>query len=288
VQIDGPHGRLDVEIGGPVEGEAVLMHSGTPGAGRLFALWVDAGAERGLRHVAYSRPGYGDSARHAGRSVADCAADVAAVADALGLERFFTVGASGGGPHALACAALLPERVLSAATIGGVAPAEAEGLDWLAGMGEENVVEFGAAREGEAALRRLLEREAEHMIATPISSLHAAFGDLVSEVDREALTEDFAAYLHECLRLGLAHGIDGWLDDDFAFMRDWGFELADITRPVTVWHGLHDRFVPPAHGEWLAAHVRGAHAQLLADQGHLSLALASYGEILDGLVASGR
>ena len=103
----------------------------------MYAPLVELGAERGLRHVVYLRPGYGDSERCPGRAVADCAADTAAIADWLGVERFYTAGRSGGGPHALACAALLPDRVIAAATIAGVAPEDAEGLDWLAGMGQE-------------------------------------------------------------------------------------------------------------------------------------------------------
>src|SRR5476649_965370 len=114
LQIEGPAGRLDVELSGPADGEVVVFHTGTPSAGSLFGPTVDAGTQRGLRHVAYSRPGYGTSERWAGRSVADCALDVAAILDALGIERFFTVGMSGGGPHALACAAILPERVIAA------------------------------------------------------------------------------------------------------------------------------------------------------------------------------
>jgi pimeloyl-ACP methyl ester carboxylesterase len=157
LQIDGARGRLDVELGGPDDGQVVVFHTGTPSAGTLFASMIDAGSERGLRHVVYSRPGYGTSQRAAGRSVGDCALDVAAIADALGIERFFTVGWSGGGPHALACAALLPERVIAAATIASVAPRSAEGLDWLAGMGQENLDEFAAAEAGEEQLLAFLE-----------------------------------------------------------------------------------------------------------------------------------
>ena len=145
----------------------VLFHTGTPDDRPLFAPLVEAGVERGLRHLSYSRPGYGDSDRNAGRTLADCADDVSAIADALGVEAFFTVGWSGRGPHALACAALLPERVRAAATIASVAPRRAAGLDWLAGMGEENLAEFAAAEAGEEELRAYLETEAESLAAVP-------------------------------------------------------------------------------------------------------------------------
>lgn len=252
----------------------------------MYGPLVDLGAERGLRHVVYSRPGYGSSDRCAGRSVADCALDVAAIADALGIERFFTAGGSGGGPHALACAALLPERVIAAATIASVAPRHADGLDWLEGMGQENLDEVAAAEAGEEELLAFIEPIREEMMAATGTELYAVLGDLLSEVDRSALTGEYADYIADSGRVGLAAGVYGWLDDDMALMRDWGFELEDISGPVTIWQGAQDRMVPFAHGEWLAAHVPGAQARLLSGHGHLSLALAHYGELLDDLIES--
>ncbi len=285
-QVTGPRGRLDVEVSGPRDGRALVFHSGTPSGGTMYGPLVDLGAERGLRHVVYSRPGYGSSDRCAGRSVADCALDVAAIADALGIERFFTAGGSGGGPHALACAALLPERVIAAATIASVAPRHADGLDWLEGMGQENLDEVAAAEAGEEELLAFIEPIREEMMAATGTELYAVLGDLLSEVDRSALTGEYADYIADSGRVGLAAGVYGWLDDDMALMRDWGFELEDISGPVTIWQGAQDRMVPFAHGEWLAAHVPGAQARLLSGHGHLSLALAHYGELLDDLIES--
>src|SRR5580700_1871676 len=183
LQIAGSGGRrLDVELSGPDEGRPLIFHNGTPMAGRMFAPMVAQGAERGVRHIAYSRPGYCGSERDAGRTVADCARDVAAIADELGIERFFTVGWSGGGPHALACAALLPQRVLAAATLAGVAPANASGLDWTAHMGAENLTEFAAAEAGEAELLAFLEREGSELASASAADLRAAFGELISDV----------------------------------------------------------------------------------------------------------
>jgi pimeloyl-ACP methyl ester carboxylesterase len=279
--------RLDVTIAGPDGGEVVLAHSGTPSSGRIFAALLDAGAERGLRQVAYARPGYVDSTRNAGRSVADCVADVQAIADELAFDRFHTVGSSGGGPHALACAALLPDRIISAATVAGAAPHEAEGLDWSGGMGAENIEEMGLAEQGADALGPWLEREAERMLQSSPEELHEALGDLVSDVDRAALTGEYAKHLHSTMRDSVRHGVWGWLDDDLAFVRPWGFDLDAIRVPVTVWHGAQDRFVPLPHGEWLAGHVPGARARLLADHGHLSLSVAHYGDVLDDLLSAG-
>jgi pimeloyl-ACP methyl ester carboxylesterase len=289
MEIKGSAGRtLEVEVAGLESGQAVLFHTGTPCAGRLYAANVKAGADRGLRHITYSRPGYGRSPRHAGRTIADCVPDVAAIADHLGVGRFFTIGASGGGPHALACAALLGERVLAAATIGGVAPYQAEGLDWQAGMGEENLEEFAAARAGGEQLIEFLEAACHEVAHAEGPQLRAVLGDLLSDVDREALSGEYADYLAACSRAAVENGVWGWFDDDIAHLSAWGFDLAATQRPVTIWQGGQDRFVPPAHGAWLASRIPGARPQLRPEHGHLSLSLGAYGEVLDELIASAR
>jgi pimeloyl-ACP methyl ester carboxylesterase len=288
LRLAAPDGRvLDVELVGPGDGPALILHVGTPSAGKLFAPMARAGAERGLRHVTYSRPGYGESTRAPARSVADCAVDVVALADRLGIERFFTAGWSGGGPHALATAALLPDRVIAAATIASPAPRRAAGLDWYEGMGSENVEEFGAAESGEAQLQAYLEQHAPEIAHATGAELHAGLGDLLSEVDGGVLTGEFADYLASCFRAALSQGIWGWFDDDLAFVRDWGFDLGSTSVPVDIWHGGQDRFVAFGHGAWLAEHVSGATAHLHREHGHLSLVVGSYGGVLDALIAHG-
>jgi len=260
---------------------------GTPSLANMYAPLVELGAARGIRHVVYMRPGYGESERCEGRLVADCAADVTAVADALGVGRFYTAGRSGGGPHALATAALLPDRVIAAATIAGCAPRYAEGLDWLDGMAQENIDEIAAADAGEKELLAFIEPFREKLVSASPEDMHAEFGDLLSDVDRSVMTGEFAEYEAQATRAGMQHGVWGWFDDDLELIRDWGFELSDISCPVTIWQGAQDRMVPLAHGEWLAAHIPGARAKLLLDHGHLSLALGHYGEFLDDLMAGG-
>jgi pimeloyl-ACP methyl ester carboxylesterase len=278
--------RLAVFVAGPEDGEAIIVHGGTPDGRPLFSANVEEGTRRGLRHISYQRPGYGGSERLPGRSVADCAGDVAAIADALEIETFFVAGASGGGPHALACAALLPARVRAAATIASVAPIDAEGLDWLDGMGDENIHEFAAMEAGPKALENFLETEAENYRSVRGEEVLHALGDLISDADRPALTGDFADHLAASIREALRNGIWGWFDDDMAFNRNWGFDLAGIEVPVAIWQGDDDRFVPPPHGRWLAENVAGAAAHLSPGEGHLSLNISSYGEILDGLLAA--
>ncbi len=285
--IPTPDGRqLEVRIAGPADGRILLFHHGTPGAGLPSPSWVAAAAERNLRHVCVVRPGYGESTRNAGRSIADVGADVTIVLDALGAARVLTLGVSGGGPHALATAAVLPDRVAAAATIGSVAPYEADGLDFLAGMGAENVEEFGAAVAGPAELAAFLEAAAPAFATASGGQIAQAFGDLVPDVDRAALTGEMADSIAADIRASLRNGTWGWHDDDLAFTRPWGFDLASIRVPVTVWQGEQDRMVPYAHGRWLAGRIPGVHARLLAEHGHLSLQADSIGMVFDELIAA--
>jgi pimeloyl-ACP methyl ester carboxylesterase len=278
---------VEAIVAGPEDGTPLLMHHGTPGsANELWPSHLEQAAARGLRLIEYTRPGAAGSDRDAGRTVRSCAADAAAVADALGAERFLTVGGSGGGPHALACAALLPNRVLAAATIAGIAPADADGLDWLDGMGEENLEEFAAARSGPVELEAFISRWESELRTITGSQVLESLGELVSPPDAAVLTGAYADFAAAGIRHSLSSGIWGWFDDDLAILGDWGFDLREIEVPVSVWQGRQDRFVPPAHGDWLAAHVAGAKAHLLDDHGHMSLALAVFGDILDELLRS--
>ncbi|HTO26135.1 MAG TPA: alpha/beta fold hydrolase [Gaiellaceae bacterium] len=270
--IAAPDGRVlhAVEDGDP-SGFPVVVHHGTPGCALLHERHVEDAAAHGIRLVAYDRPGYGGSSRHAGRSVGDAAADVATIADALGFERLATWGISGGGPHALATAALLPDRVVAAASLAAVAPYDADGLDFLEGMGEMNIEEFHAALEGEAAIRPFHERAAPEFVAAGPGGLKDELATLLSPVDAAELDDDVAAHMYESFARGLANGVDGWVDDDLAFAAPWGFDVAEIAVPLLLWQGVEDRFVPPGHGRWLAARIPGVEARVTPDDGHLTL-----------------
>jgi pimeloyl-ACP methyl ester carboxylesterase len=286
VLIDLNDGRwLEVLVVGPVDGQALVLHLGTPAGPVDVPALTGPAASRGLRTVICGRPGYAGSTPRPGRSVADAAGDVAVVLDRLGYDRFVTLGWSGGGPHALACAALLPERCAAAATLAGVAPYDADGLDWFAGMGPENVAEFGAAVAGPDALAAYLGREAAGLTEVTGGEVATALGGLVSPVDVDALTGAFADSLAAAFRAAVSTGIAGWRDDDLAFVRPWGFDLSTIDVPVTVWQGGEDRMVPPSHGAWLGAHVSGARAHLNPDAGHVSL-VNDAAPILDDLLAA--
>jgi pimeloyl-ACP methyl ester carboxylesterase len=285
IKAETPAGRtLDVYVDGPEGAVPLLFQNGTPSSGQLFAPFVEAASQRGLRMVSFSRAGYGGSTRNPGRRVADVVPDVAAVLDRLGAHRFYTLGWSGGGPHALAGAAMLPERLIGAATVGGLAPYDAEGMDWMAGMGEENIAAFSAALAGETKLRMFLAEVGPSFAAITADEVSARLGNLVADVDRSGISGESAAWLAEVFRESVRNGIWGWLDDELAFVRPWGFELGAITVPVAIWQGMQDRNTPFAHGEWLALHIPGVHPHLLPEHGHLSLGVDSFGRILDDLL----
>ncbi len=285
--IDLPDGRfLDVDVSGPEDGFPLVFHHGTPGSVRQFRAIQRAAHDRGLRLVTYSRPGYGASTRQSGRRIVDAAADVTAVLAHLGARRCIVAGWSGGGPHALATGARLREQVAGILVIAGIAPYDAEDLDFLDGMGEQNIIEFGLAIEGEQAIRPSHEADAVGLRDTDAAGLIEGLATLLPDVDRAVLTaefgEDMAANFAEALRTG----VDGWVDDDLAFAAPWGFTLAEIAVPTFVWQGSEDLMVPFAHGQWLAAHVPGATAHLERGEGHLSIALGAIDQMLAELLTT--
>jgi pimeloyl-ACP methyl ester carboxylesterase len=289
---------IEILTDGPADGLPLVLHEGTPVGLSLYPPTVEAAAVRGLRAVLIARPGYEGSTPRPGRRVADVASDVAEVLDRLGADTFLAAGWSGGGPHALACAALLPGRCLAAASIAGVAPYGVPDLDWMAGMGAENIEEFSAALKGEQALTDFLQAAAQEMTDVTGAQVAAALGDLVSGADKAALTGAYADRMASALRSALKEGIAGWRDDDLAFASDWGFSLGwegklgvdtllgpeNPPAPVAVWQGDQDRMVPFAHGQWLAAHITRVRAHLLPGEGHLTLTVTSMDRILDDLL----
>jgi pimeloyl-ACP methyl ester carboxylesterase len=251
-----PDGRT-LNVSSTAEADAVgtlVWHNGSPHTGALLPPVVALAAARRLRVVTYARPSYGDSSPRPGRTVADAAGDVRAIADALGLDRFLVLGASGGGPLALACAALLGDRVTGVATFASPAP-DAPDIDWLAGMHSPGAL--AAAREGRAARAWYAETDAfDEGIFTPAD--WAALGGAWGAVGQDAGAAE-------------GNGPDGLIDDDVAFARPWGFDLAAIEAPVILAQGSEDRVIPRQHGEWLAAHVPGAELWLREGAGHVSV-----------------
>jgi pimeloyl-ACP methyl ester carboxylesterase len=264
--------RLQVLERGVPDGRSVLVHGGTPNSRVLYEPSVELAETQGIRMISYDRPGYGASDRDPGRLVASCAQDVRAIADALGIERLAVWGISGGGPHAIACAALLPDLVPAVAALGSLAPWGAEGLDYFDGMGRENVEDIELLLKDRTAARDKAETDRVDMLAATPETMHTVMETLLSPVDRAALTPAFTQFLYEATQLGLAPGADGWWDDGVALVEQaWGFELEQIATPVLLLHGRHDRFVPFTHGEWLVRHIPSVEARLLDNDGHLTL-----------------
>jgi pimeloyl-ACP methyl ester carboxylesterase len=274
---------LHVYEGGDPGGTLVLVHHGTPGSGLLAGSWAQDARERGIRLVGFDRAGYGRSDRHPGRTVADAAADSVAVVDALGGGPFRTWGVSGGGPHAIACAVLRPDRVLAAATIASVGPFDGPGLDFLAGMGQGNLDEFGAALAGEATLAEYLAADRAGLLAGGPDGMVAAMESVLPEVDQAVIQGGFAEFMYPWLATGLRTDAAGWLDDDLAFVRPWGLDLAALSRPLLLLQGRADLMVPYAHGEWLAGRLPGVTARLTEDDGHVSL-LSQVGPVHEWLL----
>jgi pimeloyl-ACP methyl ester carboxylesterase len=259
----------DTAVDGPL---AVLWQHGTPNVGPPPAPLFDLSERLGIRWVGHDRPGYGGSTAQPGRSVASAAQDVAEVADALSLDRFAVVGHSGGGPHALACAALLPDRVSAVVCIAGLAPRDADGLDWYAGMGPADVTSLRAAEAGRRARLTL-----EAILEADVSD------DEPMPADRRALAGPWA-WLQTVTGPDAGAGVDGLVDDEVAFVSPWGFDPAEVTAPALLLHGVDDPVVPSAHSRWLAGRLPAAELWLKPGDGHVSI-LEAAGEALEWLVA---
>jgi pimeloyl-ACP methyl ester carboxylesterase len=272
--------QLAIAVSGPPDGVPLLYHHGTPGCLLQPAASQAECASRGLRYVTYSRAGAQGSTRNPGRTVADVATDMEDVLDALGVERCLTAGKSGGGPHALATAALLPERVAAVISIAGCRPF---GDGFLDGMGEDNIEEFNLALQGEEALRPFVMKHRDALKDADAQALVRDLATLLPEVDRRVLTSDVGADTVAVL-VGGVQEPDAWIDDDLAFTRDWGFDLGGISVPTYVWQGSEDLMVPFHHGQWLAEHLPGAVAHLEEGEGHFSIAVGALGRMLDEVV----
>lgn len=286
--LDLPDGRqLDVLVSGPDHAVPFVFHHGTPGSVLQTRVMRAATLEHGMRLVTFARPGYGASSRLPGRRVVDVAADVEIVLDHLGAERAVVAGWSGGGPHALATSARLTDRVAATVLIASVAPCGDAGIPWdvwLLGMGDDNLDEFGCAARGEEPLRAYLDGQAADLREADPQQIMASMASLLPPVDRAALTDEFGDELAAAFHEGLRNGVDGWLDDDLAFVEDWGFDLDEVTVPTYVWQGSADLMVPFAHGQWLSERLPRAIPHLEVGEGHLSIAIDALDRMLDEAV----
>lgn len=247
-------------------GYPVLVHPGTPGSRHLFLPQVEMAGQRGLRLISWDRPGYGDTPGRPGRRVGDAAAEATAVADHLGLDRFATWGFSGGGPFALACAALLPTRVSAAVVMASLAPYDAAGLDWAGRFSERGRSEIKLFFEDSDAYRRLhAESAAESLAARSTANGWLSAWGSAAGTD-EAHGRVRATHLAWNFREALSHGDEGWYEDDVAFLSPWGFEPGEIRAPVALWQGTADFTVD--HGRWLSERIPAVRARFADGEDH--------------------
>ena len=284
-----PDGRLfEYSAAGDPGAELLVFCVGTPSAVVDFPYVAEAAAARGLRSVICSRPGYGGSTRNEGRTVADAAADTAALADHLGADRFLVAGWSGGGSTALACAALLHDRVRAAVTLAGTAPPAEAGDVWTTWFSPELVEEIRALRTRPPA-ELAAEYEQGAKAFAEVTGEQLTNSDNQSTADKAALiaVPEVAEWLARSIKKAAASGIWGWLDDDLAWVKQWGFNVADIRVPVIIRHGDEDGFVPIEEGRWLATHIPDARFDELAGGGHTTVGVPIDPVISDLLDAAG-
>ncbi len=272
--------RLAVLDSGPAEGFPILIHMGTPNGLAALPSFL-AQAVEGVRPVLYARPGYDESTPHPGRSVADAVSDSVRVLDMLGIEEFAALGWSGGGPHALACSALLPGRCLATAVIAGVVPyTEAVDLrDWYEGD-EDNQLALRGDIDG---FKERCDRFATQHAHDRAEDMPAWFG---CEADKAVMHGEYAAWMASYVRSAFTHGGAGVCDDFIAFMSDWGFDLSDATN-VALWHGTEDQNVPLAHGHWLAGRLPASELHVVQGEGHMSVTLRMADIVKDLLARTG-
>jgi pimeloyl-ACP methyl ester carboxylesterase len=247
----------DTAAEGADAGLAVFWQHGTPNLGAPPQPLLPAAAQHGIRWVSHDRPGYGRSTPHPGRDLASAAADVAGIADALGIGQFAVMGHSGGGSYALACGALLPERVLGVVCVAGLAPFHADGLDWFTGMAVSGAARLRAAARGRAALE-------DHLASTEFDP------EEFTPADHAALAGAWS-WLGEVAGQAQEGGLGGMVDDELSYVGPWGVDPGQVRAPVLLLHGGQDRVVPSSHGKWLARRTRSAELWLRPDDGHISV-----------------
>ena len=268
--------NFEYEDNGVKSDQAILFLHGTPGADKTWSQWLPQVTD--CLAIAASRAGYGKSDRHKGRTVADDLADQQALLDHFHIKEFVSIGWSGGGPHSINMTR--DPRSKGAITLAGVGEWGHADLDFLADMGPENEEEFGEALKGEAAIQAWMSKSAPAFKNITGPEVIAAFGGLIGDADKAALTPEVAEDMATGLRHAVVDSFDGWADDDLAFVQKFGFDLSAINKPVLLWQGDDDFMVPKAHGEWLAKHIPTAKLNFVPGHGHISLTTAYRPEII--------
>jgi pimeloyl-ACP methyl ester carboxylesterase len=284
---DGGDRILTYEVTGDPDGSPVFFLHGMPGSSSGPRPRNAVLHRHGVKLISYNRPGYGRSTRQPDRTVADAATDVELLANHLGLGAFTVLGRSGGGPHALACAAKLSDRVLRAAVLVSFAPADAVGLDWHRNMASANTEVYREASFDPEQLAETLRVRANRVKHNPAHLLELLRIDVTAADAR--IIDDF--YLRQLLlqtyQNAVADGPFGWIDDVMAIRQHWGFHPRDITVPVRLWHGADDQFAPPSHTVWLGEQIPNAIVEVQEGAAHFG-ALPVVPRLLEWLTAAQR
>jgi pimeloyl-ACP methyl ester carboxylesterase len=265
--------------------QAVLFHHGTPGSGALWQTWFDAAAERGIRAVAYTKAGYTGSERAPTRKVADASEDFLELLETLGIEEFVSVGWSGGGPYALH--STFAAGCLGADLVAGVGPFFEMGEDFLIGLSEAetmetlNKVAVSLESAYATALTEMANIEQEWTPETWTAGAKAS----PNYAEFEELYETFNSFALPALLNAMAPDLSGYADDNHLILIDWGFEVRDVAKQVSIWNGTQDKLVSVNHATWLNEQIAGSELHILDGQNHTSIMVEAMKEVLDSAIA---
>lgn len=278
--------RLAYGLYGRRDGIPIVDFHGIPGSRREASLVSSLVAREDLCLIGFDRPGYGRSTPLRSYRICDISADLAALMDHLGIDRFIALGFSGGAPFALACAAHMPQRIAALGIVSGVGPSEIGS----AGMHETNRRKFNLAQKYPALARWLLTRAFSGLRSQPgrLEGQLNKIWEQMPDPDRRALSDQrLAGGIISVTRDAIQSSVSGWVGEELLMARSWGFELQAVTSAnIQLWHGVEDRNVPLAMAQAVAARLPGCQANFVAHEGHISLLFNHGAEIIDRLVCS--
>ena len=275
---------LDYTDNGVSSKSALILHHGTPTSMAVWGTWLAAIAEVGIRAIAFTRPGYAGSDRKVDHTVISANNDLEEILNHLEVENFVSIGWSGGGPYALASGLL--ERCSGVQLIASVSPYDAEDFDWFQDQSPESIEEAKisvasladsiAFKQGYYA--EIRDRKAEEFLVE--YAKRASFSSF--ENVYRAFAEDLSLSLRDALRVGVI----GYAEDEYAFLRNWGFEVKDVRVPVVIWQGLDDLSVSPHMARWFNENLYNPTLELLEGQHHGSIMVEKRAEILNAAIRS--
>jgi pimeloyl-ACP methyl ester carboxylesterase len=270
------------EFGDP-QGRAVFWLHGSPGARRQIPMEARVYAEqRQIRLIGVDRPGIGSSSPYQYDTVFAFAEDLRTIADTLGIDRFEVIGLSGGGPYTLACAAAMPDRVVAAGVLGGVAPVR--GADAIGGGVSTLITAAAPVVEVAGAPLRLVASQLIRLIRPVAEPALYAYARISPEADRRLLVRpEFKAMFLDDLLNGSRKQLAAPFADVVVFARDWGFRLDEVKVPIRWWHGDRDHIVPFEHGQHVVSRLPDAQLTHLPGESHLA-GLGRAEEILGTMV----